>query len=149
MWVLYSGGILITSRLLVFESTTVWDYMLVDVAVQLYWLLRFLLNLIMWYDLMLVGSCPSALVRLFLQVGDWLNPSLSVPNGSLCSDLIWTFIFGLGNVMHGLHDSVLIFPLVEFFHAYFGPAFFVLWGCYMMEYWKLCFVVVRVHYNTL
>ena len=24
-----------------------------------------------------------------------------------------------------------------------------MWGCYMMEYWKLCFVVVRGHYNTL
>lgn len=65
----------------------------------------------MWYDLMLVCSCPSALVRSFLLVFMFLKG----PNSCrLLQRPALEFMLGLGNVIHGLDDSLLSFPLVDF-----------------------------------
>ena len=99
---------------------------------------------------MLVGSCPSALVRSFLQVRVLLNPSIRVPNGSVlyaycCNVLFWNFMLGVGNVMQ-LHDSLLNSHWSTF-SLYFGLAVFV--GLLYDGILEVVFVVVLVHYNTL
>ena len=87
------------------------------------------------YDLMLVGSCPSALVRSFLQVRVLLNPSIRVPNGSVlyaycCNVLFWNFMLGVGNVMQ-LHDSLLNSHWSTF-ALYFGLAY-----CGAVIWWNI------------